>query len=595
MIVQASMLARGATLFALRLFFGIYVASSLLAMWVLAWRQPAFDQYRLYETFLTLDFPHNVIQSENGHRPIIPNLLRVAEIAWFDGSQMLQIGIGICLVLLLVGTLAAVVWRDIPRDPVARWCGLLSVALGILWFANARMLLHGNELVHAYLVVVMVTCAILLTYQAAQLASFWAYAWASLACAIAMFSFGPGIAGFPTILALGILLRLPLRWHLLPVAMLGMCLTVYLLFLPGGSGAVSTLEFEPIQTLLTLCRWIASPWANAWLGLASPPLTDWLPAHMARNPVGLVLVSSATRITAVTGIEWSILVAIIGAVGVIALLSRLVHCYFHPGQLTRLGAIALGFGIFAFATGAMISMARLDEFAAQPAQVYADRYLMWPCLFWMGLFLSFLPHGSQSKGNWQRKMCIVSSLVLALFLLPTHYSWAAWGGTVYERLQASAAAARADVFDAAVFPVAPDASRETVFHTLKLLRQNHLAMFAEPGWKALGSKVHLAPTSIGLSANVALSYAGVDERNGSRYARFDGAIRGSAEALENGLVVTDELGTVVGFAELGLPMLAGGFRVLGYVGNYDPGRYYILGIQTSAGIVAELATVLPRQ
>src|SRR5262249_20118578 len=47
------------------------------------WRQPMFDQWREYETFLDLPFPQNVIQLNNGHRPMLPNLVRIAEIEWF--------------------------------------------------------------------------------------------------------------------------------------------------------------------------------------------------------------------------------------------------------------------------------------------------------------------------------------------------------------------------------------------------------------------------------------------------------------------------------------------------------------------------------
>lgn len=71
-----------------------YFISGLCAIANFAWRQPLLDQFRLYETYLTLPFRQNIVQRENGHRPIVPSLVRVAEIHWLHTDQSLQIVLG---------------------------------------------------------------------------------------------------------------------------------------------------------------------------------------------------------------------------------------------------------------------------------------------------------------------------------------------------------------------------------------------------------------------------------------------------------------------------------------------------------------------
>ena len=68
--------------------------TTLCAIVNFGFRQPMWDQWREYETFLGLPFPQNVIQLANGHRPILPNLVRVAEIHWFAANQLLQLSVG---------------------------------------------------------------------------------------------------------------------------------------------------------------------------------------------------------------------------------------------------------------------------------------------------------------------------------------------------------------------------------------------------------------------------------------------------------------------------------------------------------------------
>jgi len=128
-----------------------FAATTLCAIINFAWRQPMFDQYRSYATFLSLPFPQNILQSDNGHHPVIPNLFRLAEIHWFATNQLLQISVGTCCAFLSATIISVSVWRTRNLPLVARAAGVMLAVLGLLWLANARMLLHGNESLDVYL------------------------------------------------------------------------------------------------------------------------------------------------------------------------------------------------------------------------------------------------------------------------------------------------------------------------------------------------------------------------------------------------------------------------------------------------------------
>ena len=65
---------------------------ALTASTVLAFslRYPFMDQFRLNFRYLTVPFPQNVLLLENGHRPVLPGLVRFVELNWLRGTQLLQ-------------------------------------------------------------------------------------------------------------------------------------------------------------------------------------------------------------------------------------------------------------------------------------------------------------------------------------------------------------------------------------------------------------------------------------------------------------------------------------------------------------------------
>jgi len=529
------------------LFFAATAACTLLNY---ALRQPTFDQYKEYAAYLSHPFLDSVLNVENGHHPVFPALLANIEIALFHANQYLQLGVGSACVFVTVALLAFIAWRhEMPRP--ARAAGVMLAVLGVLWLANARMLLQGVGQLQIYLVMLSVIIAMWATWIAAQKDSWTATGTASTASAVAMFTFGAGVAAFPTVLVLGFLLRL--RWQKLLLLLLAfaLCLVLYIYVLPGHEGVRNSLALRPLDSFATAAQWLSSPWANAFFGLADPPLQPWLTQNFRHTEiVGPLLTRMANTLVAGTGWRWQSISTIFGIAGLLTFVLLLLRRLVRRVPFLRYTAIATGLCIFGAMTAAIIGIGRLDYLAGNPNQVFADRYLGWPCLFWMGLMLLLLDEICQRELRARAALLVLPLILLPVLLLPTHRGWAGWAASMHQLAQRSAAAARSDVFDAAVFPEGDDAGREDVLRTLSLLKENRLAMFADSGWQLLGTSiVETAPVrEITLTAHVMDTLR--DGVSDLPAASVEGELtQGMALVRGTQLVIVDDTQRVCGIAE----------------------------------------------
>lgn len=567
-----------------------YAWTALCAEINFAWRQPMFDQWRLYHTFLSLPFPENVLQLENGHRPIFPNLIRVAEIHWFAANQHLQIVSGAMFAFVTAAVIALVTLREKSAPFVARCAGAMLAAIGVLWLANSRMLLHGNESVHTYLLTLCVTCASLFVHRACRYDSLsWMIA-AATACSVAMFCFGPGAASFVSIVLLALIMRLSARRLLVPIAMLIGCLVLYVLVLPGNQGVRHMLDFRPLESLRIMAQWLSSPWINGWLGLASPP-ADWVSLNQPEYTSQL-LRGSANALTAATGLSWRDLGIVISFAGIFVFTVRTAIALWRGSRtLTAWESVALGVGSFALFSAAIFAIGRMDYLQTFPDQVYADRYMIWPSLFWcaLALLVTFdLAHSNWKYAKYAKYAGIGFLVALPFALWPAQRQGIAWASVVYRNAQESAAAVRSGVFDGDKFPDGADASRSTVLQTLDLLKRNHLAMFAEPAWQLVGKSLPwpLAKNQ-NSSVQAEVSSRGVDDIDESPFAVVSGTVNsGIAQIQKAGqLAVVDSHVVIAGLVEFS--RLKPGSDALrfdiprkrgfdGYIRHFDPHETYTL-------------------
>lgn len=564
-----------------------YAWTALCAEVNFAWRQPMFDQWRIYKTFLTLPFPKNVLQLENGHRPIFPNLIHIADIHWFAADQHLQIACGTLFAFITVLLTGAVAIREKSVPTVARIAAVMLATIGLLWLANSRMLLHGMESVQTYLLTLCVISASLCAHRACRHASpKWMLA-ASTACAVAMFSFGPGAASFVAIVMLAVIMRAPWRCLAIPIVILACCLILYVYLLPGSNGVRQMLEVHPVESLRIMAQWLSSPWINGWLGLADPP-AGWVALS---NPTFThhLLRSSANALSGATGLSWRNLGIAIGFAGIALFAARTAIAFWRgANQLTAWESVAIGMGSFALFSAAIFSVGRLDYLQTYPDQVYADRYMVWPSLFWCALALLVVFDLARSRRKYAQIAGIFFLAAMPFALWPAHRQGVEWASIVYRNAQESAAAVRSGVFDGDKFPNGPDAQRSTVLLTLDLLKHEHLAMFSDPTWELVGKSCPWPLSrNQNFSVHAEVSSRGVDGVDASPFAVVSGTVNsGIAQIQKSGqLAIIDSNDAIVGLAEFSqlkpgsaaLRFDAPRKRVFdGYIRNFDPHETYSL-------------------
>ena len=585
-----------------------YATSALVTIANYAWPQLAFDQFRSYTSALGMRFPDNVMVLENGHRPIIPALLRVVEIHAFAANQYLQIAFGATCATLAATIIALSAWRESGTDTLVRAAGVLLALLGIFWLANARMLLHGNESASIYLVIVCVTAGSLMVRRGAIDGRARWMVGAAIACALATFCFAAGVALFPTFLVLGWLLGARWRQLLIIVAMAALCLGLYLFILPGDGGVRGSLDFRPLDSMVVAARWLASPWITGWLGFADPQTH----ALVLDQPLGLAMKSAANFLQSVLHLQWKTTGAMLIGFGGLAIMTvGVVVKACRRGPMTATQTLAFALMMFAAATAGLIAIGRLDYLDTAPEQIFADRYLVWSCLFWMGIGLLLLSLAN-SRRVWLRGGVLAFVCVLPVALLPFHQYGQGWGASVYRGNQAGAAAAMSDLFDDRRFQTRDDATLDQRVLSYHLLREGQLGPFRFAGTEELGHVLGTEPVGTSDDISVILETTSIvtDARDASTGASFEGVVAGGIKAIRarGPLAVIDPDRRIVGYAMfsfVGKPMskwsyslpLKRGFD--GYVKAYDPTvRYRLIsmdsdGITGAAWDLGELPALTP--
>lgn len=561
-----------------------FLATALVAIANFAWRQPMFDQFRVYENFINLPFPSSLWQLDNGHRPILPALIRVTDIHLFGSRQWLQILFGVSCALATALSIALCAWRDPALPALTRAAGVLAAVVAVFWLGNARELMHSHEMVQAYAATLSITLAALCTWRAHVGQPRRWMLLAALACVAATFSFGAGIASFVAVLGVGLLLRLPRAALLIPAVALAACLALYLFVLPGDGSVRGVLAFRPLDSLLTSARWLASPWVNGWLGVGEAPLHSWVGNALHSSPAGRLLGHSADFVNALPGADWRTSTSALIGLGGLAVLAWAVVARRRWTAPTQLEVVALSLGLFAAAASAIIGLSRLDYLQAHPDQLFADRYLVWPCLFWLALALlglARLRHGARSRIG-----AALAVLALVLPLLLTHRLYAGWAATVYRKAEQLAAAARTGVVDLSLYPVAADADTATVGRTLALLRERRLAMFGD-GWQAVGEHWSgSVDTAAPLQAQLLQREVVTNAASDKPALHFSGVIAAATpRPAGTRLLVLDAASQVRGHAQisfiaphksnlrLDLPVKRG---FDGYIADYEAGQSYRL-------------------
>lgn len=458
---------------------GLFVLIGLYAIAINGWTELYADQWRLYPYYISLPLPDSVLVLENGHRPIIPGLIRVVELRWLHGNQWLQLVMGATFALMTCAILAGLAWRDREGDLSARTLAMALACLAIFWLGNSRMLLHGNESVHAYLLTACLAGAVGLC--ASGLRRGWiAIAGACGLAVVATFSFGPGLAVF---MALALILAVQRRYRaaLGVLAALGLTLTLYLL-LPGSSGVRNSLTLDPVQNVMMAAAWLSSMPVHLFIVLLDESAGNAMP-----SPLRTVGHELAHLYTQGFGDIWTrhAPAAVLGLLASGYVLWTTWSAW-RSRVYSRLRLVGLGLAWFAMAVAGIVTLSRLSLFTNSPGQVFANRYLPWSCLFWLGVGWIALGSSRWRPELWRRIVigaCVV--LVLGFGLLTTRGHFI-WGKMVQDGIRLDAVGVAVGVIDAGYARQLGETVFEQLVDGLPAVREAEVSMFAWPESQAWG-------------------------------------------------------------------------------------------------------------
>lgn len=553
-------------------------AVALATIMLAGWRDPFADQWRMLPDYLTRPFPDNVLFLENGHRPILPGLVRVAELAWLGGGQALQLAIGALAALATVLLLARIALTDRSVDAGRRALAVALIAGLVFWLGNGRYLLHGNESVHGYLLTACLAgaLALLTTAQAPGAAR---VAGAAVLALLATFCFGPGLAAFGALVMLALIQRRP-RVALALAAAAGLTLALYLL-LPAADGVRGVIAIRPLATAQLAAAWLAS----LWIHLLQPVL-DVEASHALPGLVARAAAPFAAAWESRFGDVWRQhgLATLVGAIGIGYLLAASVRSW-RDRDGGRLRLTGLGLAWFALGVAGLVALARLDYFAVHPDQLLAQRYLPWSCLFWLGLLLAALaapgaaPHAGRAVAARRAIAPALAVFALAAIVVSTPM-YRGWGARTQDNIALQAVGVAVGVLDSGL-PL-----WETQFEHIpparELLQARSLAMFAWPETRALAG-VAPNPQAAAPAARLTLTLRPIGNRFGGEAVAVTarGIDASATSALPRRLLLQQRDGPVVGLmihqrgpdgrhhAGYLLPGVAGtaGLRVLAAAGD----------------------------
>lgn len=496
------------------------VATGAAAVLRYGWHDLYADAWRIYGRMLALGFPLNVLALENGHRPVLPSLLRLAELHLLDANHVLQGAVGLALAVASVVAGAWRIARDASLAPLARAAASAALAAAVFWLGNARMLMHPLEAVQTYLVLAMLVAGAIAAGRVVDGPARGAGLAACIACGtVATFSFGTGIVAFPALAVTLVAARAPWRTVAGLAAGLAAALAAYVL-LPGGNAVAGLAGVDPWRNLQVAAQWLASPLHAYTLPLrllGAPRIAAWGSAPGAGTWIGLAGVAALTAMT-------------------LACRRR-----GRAGATERLG---LTLGWFAVGAAALVALVRLDYFAAHPAQLYAPRYLPWPCLLWASLALLALgaPRRAGAPLPWAAAIAVA---LVALGALAQQKAWADWSRGVQTMLRHHAVVALADLWSTSRY--AGETVGDEVKGALPALRERRIAMFAHPAASLLGTRLASLPTSV--VAPQRLRVAAYASDAGTPAVDFEaGLARDPARPRAPLWLVTDAQGVVVGYA-----------------------------------------------
>ena len=522
---------------ALSIYHVALTASTVLAF---SLRYPFMDQFRLNLRYLTIPFPQSVLLLENGHRPVLPGLVRFVELNWFKGTHSLQALTSWVAAAVVVAMLLLAVKRDLRGNSMLIASGICAICATLLWNANARMFIHAYEAMHVFYVTAFAMVAIYCAVRASDTGAWKWWIGSIVACVAATFSFGMGFASFAAVASIAVLRRCG-RFPIVLILVAALAtFWIYYAVLPGAEGVRGVTSAQSARAVIFF--------AFARVGAVFAELLRlFVPDLALQAAVG----------------------ALAGAAGVVVISVMSIRQWNRRVPFVDLELYGLGLAIFGVAANLLIAVSRTGYFFDYPVQLFADRYLFWSCAPWLGIYLYLLPRLARGNRIGQFSAA-VAVLLFSLAAVPPACWDNRWSANVYRVSSLAGLAMKLGVRNYAQVSEVSGSDFATTYSAVDEMRDRNLGMFADVSRMRVGDKAETGASSLTVPAKA--TRFNVDWPTGTIARLVSGELPQALAAREQEaeLWFADSNGTLIGRAAftnagskphnalfLGIPTLSG--------------------------------------
>jgi hypothetical protein len=567
----------------------IFLFSGVAYLCLGHWTVTHYDFWRIYDVCLNHTWLESALLKHNGHSLFFPSFVWLTDLRFFHGNQQLLFYVGLTLLLIATGLLLVPVWRDQTIELTGKVISTLIVILGTFWMGRDNITASGGfNCIASLLMAGAEVSFICLPSMCTHSARFWAATLAVIAGGfVSSFSFGAGLATWPTLLLLAWCLRLPWRTYGLIIVAAVTAPVVFILLPPHGS----TLAGLPSLGL-------SSSDITADLSYLSRVLSApifYAASHWRAGPLSTRLVES------------SFFALAFGILALAVAMGEIVYAMIRR-DLSRssLGLIGLALVIFNLIATGLVVIGRADHFRALPFELAAPRYFFHSTLFWTGALLVALQRAESTR--WARWLVYLVVFAVSIVAFPSHYKGGLNCRWARRLAQAGATSLVNGVRDEQQIRIlAPAAGKHWVYRVAEQLRQRRLDMFAEglQDWIGLNESNlfngrHKPERLRGQCRIDAI----VSCENGKPAARVVGMAWINGKAAPKTLVIVDPAGVICGIARSSavapftdrifyLNKLARNMGFLGYIRGYDPKLQYTVHSTDGEALSDEKIVVQP--
>ena len=379
----------------------VFLTSGVVYLYVGRWIVTKADYWRIYDFCLNHTWLESALHKHFQHSLFFPSFFWLADLQFFHGRQLPIFLAGLALLFLSVTLLLVPVWRDRTVGLTAKVIATFVVIAGSFWAPRSHITASGGFNVICSLVLVGALVAILaLPKMGANSARTWsATVIVVFAAFVASFSFGAGLAIWPTLVFLIWSLRLQWRSFVF-VGIAAVVAAIIYQQLPPRSE-----DYRAIQAVASagpglvpmLCRLAGGPFFYAAEGWHQRPFS----AEEAQSSVLSLWCGGA-------GV----------AIAVVAIVLAMIRRDLAKSSFKFIGMALLTFNFIAMALAVAVNRVRGPGFEFE---FLSPRYLFWSTLFWTGLLLVAIQRVESQ--HWLRWPVYLVALALPILALPEHYRY----------------------------------------------------------------------------------------------------------------------------------------------------------------------------